>query len=119
MAVTVRCPNPTCGKVCVVADDQAGRNVACPTCRRPFRAPAALAREQPPAVYATAATVDLARILLPDAGHLQEEEARFRNKHRLTKHKPALPLYTVEDAVASLELLRPVAYGSTVVLYDP
>ena len=62
-------------------------------------------------VYATPATVDLARILLPDAAHLQEEEARYRNKHHLSKHKPALPLYTLDDAMASLELLRPVRYG--------
>ena len=67
-------------------------------------------------VYATPATVDLARILLPDAGHLQEEEARFRNKHLLSKHKPALPLYTIENAMASLELLRPVKYGEVVAL---
>jgi metallo-beta-lactamase family protein len=65
-------------------------------------------------VYATSATVDLAHILLPDSGHLQEEEARFRNKHRLSKHKPALPLYTIENAMASLELLRPVQYGEVV-----
>src|ERR1041384_7319075 len=50
-------------------------------------------------IYATPATVDLAGILLPDAGHLQEEEARFRNKHGLSKHKPALPLYTLDDAM--------------------
>src|SRR6058998_3368402 len=67
-------------------------------------------------VYATPATVDLARILLPDAGHLQEEEARYRNKHQLSKHKPALPLYTIADAMATLELLRPVNYGQTVAL---
>jgi metallo-beta-lactamase family protein len=63
-------------------------------------------------VYATPATVDLARILLPDAAHLQEEEARFRNKHQLSKHKPALPLYTLDDAAATLELLRSVPYRS-------
>jgi len=62
-------------------------------------------------VYATPATVDLARILLPDAAHLQEEEARFRNKHQLSKHRPALPLYTLDHAIATLELLRPVRYG--------
>jgi metallo-beta-lactamase family protein len=65
-------------------------------------------------VYATPATVDLARILLPDSAHLQEEEARFRNKHKLTKHESALPLYTLENARATLELLRPVAYGEVV-----
>jgi metallo-beta-lactamase family protein len=62
-------------------------------------------------IYATPATVDLAGILLPDAAHLQEEEARYRNEHHLTKHKPALPLYTLEDAMDTLKLLRPVHYG--------
>src|SRR5262245_33003511 len=67
-------------------------------------------------VYATSATVDLARILLPDSAHLQEEEAKFRNKHRLSKHQPALPLYTIENALAALQLLRPVQYRQTVAL---
>ena len=61
-------------------------------------------------VYATPATTDLAGILLPDSGHLQEEEARYRNKNHLSKHKPALPLYTVEDAEDALRLFRPVDY---------
>lgn len=61
-------------------------------------------------IYATPATLDLAGILLPDAGHLQEEEARYRNKHKLSKHEPALPLYTLEDAEESLKLLRSVRY---------
>jgi metallo-beta-lactamase family protein len=61
-------------------------------------------------IYATPATVDLAGILLPDAGHLQEEEARYRNMHRLTKHEPALPLYTVDDAKNVLKLLKAVPY---------
>ena len=43
-------------------------------------------------VWSSAATRDLAAILLPDAGHLQEEEARFANKHRFAKHRPALCL---------------------------
>ena len=67
-------------------------------------------------IYGTSATVDLAHILLPDSAHLQEEEADFRNKHHLTKHKPALPLYTIKDAIATLDLLRPVNYGETVSL---
>jgi metallo-beta-lactamase family protein len=61
-------------------------------------------------VYGTPATLDLLRILLPDSAHLQEEEARFRNKHRRTKHPVALPLYTTEDADAALRLLQPVNY---------
>jgi metallo-beta-lactamase family protein len=59
-------------------------------------------------VYCSRGTADLLKILLPDSGRLQEEDADFRNRHNLTKHKPALPLYTEKDAFASLELLEPV-----------
>ena len=55
------------------------------------------------------ATADLLKILLPDSGRLQEEEADYRNRHDLTSHTPALPLYDEQDARAALELLRPVA----------
>jgi metallo-beta-lactamase family protein len=48
-------------------------------------------------VFATPATAELCGLLLPDAGHLQEEEARFANRHGFSKHRPALPLFT-EDA---------------------
>ena len=61
-------------------------------------------------VYGTPATVDLLKILLPDSAHLQEEEARFRNKHHRSKHEVALPLYTVEDADATLRLTQSVPY---------
>ena len=61
-------------------------------------------------VYGTPATIDLLRILLPDSAHLQEEEARFRNKHHRTKHEVALPLYTIEDAEAALRLTQSVPY---------
>ena len=60
-------------------------------------------------VYCSRGTSDLLKILLPDAGRLQEEDADYRNRHNLTKHTPALPLYTEKDAFAALELLRPVA----------
>jgi metallo-beta-lactamase family protein len=60
-------------------------------------------------VYCSRGTADLLKILLPDSGRLQEEDADYRNRHQLTKHEPALPLYTEKDAFASLELLRPVA----------
>jgi metallo-beta-lactamase family protein len=49
------------------------------------------------------------KILLPDSGRLQEEDADYRNRHQLTKHQPALPLYTEKDASATLELIRPLA----------
>jgi metallo-beta-lactamase family protein len=60
-------------------------------------------------VYCSRGTADLLKILLPDAGRLQEEEADYRNRHNLTKHQPALPLYTEDDAFAALELVRPLA----------
>ena len=60
-------------------------------------------------VYTSRATADLLKILLPDSGRLQEEEADYRNRHDLTRHAPALPLYDERDARAALELLKPVA----------
>ena len=56
------------------------------------------------------ATRDLCAILLPDAGHLQEKDAEFANRHGFSKHKPALPLYTLEDARAALEHLTPIPF---------
>jgi metallo-beta-lactamase family protein len=58
-------------------------------------------------VYCSRGTADLLKILLPDSARLQEEEAEYRNRKGLTRHQPALPLYTEEDARAALELLRP------------
>ena len=46
-------------------------------------------------VWATSATCDLLKLLLPDGGHLQEEEARWHNRHRSARHEPALPLFSV------------------------
>ncbi len=60
-------------------------------------------------VFTSRATADLLKILLPDSGRLQEEDADYRNRHNLTKHSPALPLYDEDDARAALKLLRPVA----------
>ena len=59
-------------------------------------------------VFTSRATGDLLKILLPDSGRLQQEEADYRNRHDLTSHTPALPLYDEMDAKAALELLHPV-----------
>lgn len=61
-------------------------------------------------IYCTQGTADLCSILLPDSGHLQEEEAELANKYGYSKHKPALPLYTLEDAKASLEYFAPLPF---------
>jgi metallo-beta-lactamase family protein len=59
-------------------------------------------------VFCSRGTADLLRILLPDSARLQEEEADYRNRHKVTRHNPALPLYTEEDAQAALKLLQVV-----------
>ncbi|HKB65503.1 MAG TPA: MBL fold metallo-hydrolase [Pyrinomonadaceae bacterium] len=59
-------------------------------------------------VYCSRGTAELLRILLPDSARLQEEEADYRNRHKVTRHNPALPLYTEEDAETALGLLHVV-----------
>ena len=61
-------------------------------------------------VFCTPGTYDLCRILLPDSGYLQEEEADYANRHKLSKHKEALPLYTRDDALRCLKLFHPVRF---------
>lgn len=65
-------------------------------------------------VYCSAATRDLCAILLPDSGHLQEEEAEYANRRRFSKHAPALPLYTRQDAERSLTRFMPVDFARDV-----
>jgi metallo-beta-lactamase family protein len=62
-------------------------------------------------IYASPATIDLCGILLPDSGHLQEEDAAFHNKIKSSKHTPALPLYTLEEAQECLKYFQPVPFG--------
>lgn len=62
-------------------------------------------------VYCSAATRELCELLLPDSGRLQEEDADFANRHGRSKHKPALPLYTEEDARAALKRFEPVGFA--------
>ena len=69
-------------------------------------------------IYCSKATKDLCAIMLPDAAHLQEEEARYANKRGFSKHKPALPLFTTEDAERTLRLLHAVEFDETVRLSD-
>lgn len=64
-------------------------------------------------VYVTSGTRDLCRILLPDSGHIQEEDAAFANRHGFSQHEPALPLYTRQDALDCLPLLKVVDFDRT------
>ncbi len=65
-------------------------------------------------VFATTATRELCEILLPDAAHLQEEQARFANERGFSKHHPARPLYTSADAEAAIALLEGIAFDDPV-----
>ena len=67
-------------------------------------------------IYATPPTIDLCGIILPDSGHLQEEDARFYNKTKKSKHDPALPLYTFEEAQSCLQYFKPVHTGEAIQL---
>ena len=62
-------------------------------------------------IYCSEATFDLCKILLPDSGYIQEEDASRANRYGYTKHKPALPLYTEQDAQDCLQYFRPVDFG--------
>jgi metallo-beta-lactamase family protein len=60
--------------------------------------------------FCSDATADLCGLLLPDSGHLQEKDAQYANRHGFSKHKPALPLYTDEDARRSLKQLAAIPF---------
>lgn len=60
-------------------------------------------------IYCSVATKALCKVLLPDAGYLQEEDARYANYKRFSKHEPAEPLYTEEDARKVLKQIKDVA----------
>src|SRR6478736_8204877 len=65
-------------------------------------------------VYCTGGTADLCQLVLPDAAHIQEEDAKFANSRGYSKHQPALPLYTGEDAAEALSRLQPSPFGKKV-----
>lgn len=69
-------------------------------------------------IYCSEGTLALCKLLLPDSAHLQEEDAKFANRHGTSKHKPALPLYTMDDANACLQLFRPIAMERSTTLSD-
>ncbi len=61
-------------------------------------------------IYCTSGTQDLLSVLLPDSARLQEEEAARANRRGYSKHKPALPLYTLADVEAALKQLKHYPY---------
>lgn len=69
-------------------------------------------------VFCTEGTQKLAEIVLPDSGHLQEEEARFANRKGYSKHDPAEPLYTRREALAALDQFVTVGGGEPKEILD-
>lgn len=65
-------------------------------------------------ILCTSGTRDLCSLVLPDAARIQEEDARDANRYRYSKHQPALPLYTTDDAAHALRLFHPVSYNTKV-----
>ena len=66
-------------------------------------------------IYATKATCDLCAIMLPDSGHIQEQENEWKNNKRKRKGlKQRPPLYTAEDATKCLEVFKPVKYDEII-----
>ena len=65
-------------------------------------------------IFCTSGTADLCSLVLPDAGRLQEEDARLANRHRFSRHAPALPLFTESEAHQALRHLEVVEFGRPV-----
>ncbi len=69
-------------------------------------------------IYCSSATKDLCAVLLPDSGYLQEEEAKFANKYGYSKHKPAVPLYTRQEAEQTLLQFRAMDFRKNYKIAD-
>ncbi|MBW2444778.1 MAG: MBL fold metallo-hydrolase [Deltaproteobacteria bacterium] len=62
-------------------------------------------------VYCTPPTKSLCQVLLPDSGHIHEEDAAYANRKGFSRHHPAVPLYTESNALRALEYLSPLEFG--------
>lgn len=66
-------------------------------------------------IITTRATAELAGIMLPDSGHIQEQEAEYTNRKNLRAGKPQIePLYTAQDAVDSLKAFKAISYNEII-----
>lgn len=69
-------------------------------------------------IICTEATKELCKILLPDSGHLQEEDAKYANRKGYSKHHPALPLYTQAEAELSLEYFHSIPFDENLKIHE-
>ena len=66
-------------------------------------------------IYATKATCDLCAIMLPDSGHIQEQETEWQNRKRLRRGEDTVePMYTAQDAIDCMEVFEPVSYDEII-----
>lgn len=63
-------------------------------------------------IHTTAGTAALCRILLPDSGRIHEADAAYANRKGFSRHDPALPLYTEQDAREALDHLETQGFGA-------
>jgi len=63
-------------------------------------------------VLCSEATRDICALLLPDSGYLQERDAEYANRHGFARHRPALPLYSEDEARATLDRFRPIGFDT-------
>ncbi len=69
-------------------------------------------------IYCTDATFDLCKILLPDSGFLQEEDAKYAKKHNFSKHRDPKPLYTQKDAIKTFRYFNTVSFNQEIKISD-
>ena len=69
-------------------------------------------------VFCTSGTAELSRLVLPDSGRIQEEDARQANRHGYSKHSPAMPLYDEADAHRALGHFHPVGFHRQIEVAD-
>ncbi len=69
-------------------------------------------------IYATGATCRLCDIMLQDSAHIQEFEAKWRNRKARRAGRPSyVPLYTVDDALKVREQFIPCNYEDTYTIF--
>jgi len=69
-------------------------------------------------VFTHHATKDLCQILLADSGHIQEEDAKYYSKHKLSKHQHPEPLYDRQTAESSMTLFQSIGFDEQVEVGD-
>ena len=66
-------------------------------------------------IYATNETSDLCEIMLPDSAHIQETEAKWRNrKAKRAGREEYVPIYDMDDTIGVLQQFRPCNYDEKI-----